>query len=327
MLSIAQIEAALVELNFSFTFIERLGGYSNVNLLVKRQEASALVLKVLQQSNRIKAEEEYALLRALHQLGVHQVPLPVKGSLLPEKLSIENKQWELRWYEYVPGRIASPWYECPEETVIKSAFEDLAKLHVGLAQIHTMDHLVQDQKELHEAILSQWNRVLFSWPSLCTIEFELLWIEQSARIRKELRNLMFLSNAPLVYVHGDVHTENYLVHPNGNTWLDFEHLTLGYQGLELGLAAVKFCKFGEKDTPLQISKEGFQLAIQSYGNVTAIDTRHYVDFNFWKAYFALEECLLYFEKAITGTWKLIPEIGFYPCLMEVMNYKKVACVE
>lgn len=323
MLSIEEISAALVERNVPVKSIQKMGGYANVNVLLELQDGARLVLKVLQQKGLRTVEEETLILNTLHRLGVYQVPKPFHHHGFPKHLFVQ-RNWELRWYQYQEGRNACPWYVCPDDEIIYEAFQDLAKLHLGLRQIRSEEKVTDSDIPLNEAILANWERLLCAWPALANMEVMLRWIEQVASIRLELAELGDTEEKSF-YIHGDIQTENYLVHSSGNTWLDFEHLRLGAQGLELGLGAVKFCKFGRLDAPLQVSESGFRLAIRSYSALVAIDERRYVKFNFWKAYFAWRECMLYFEKALAGTWHLIPEIGFYPCLLEVLTYKKEPC--
>lgn len=250
---------------------------------------------------------------------------------------------------HIKGR-TFPLYETPPRPILKEIVKAYQYLNSDLKKFRF------DSDDSSLDFISNMSRTLEN------ISNSNNWIKNQKFLRIELNKdiNVFVKNAKTLLqqlqkdckkftrqvIHGDIHQENILFEEEGIeyskttenlnqniqieeteysnfnfvSFLDFDECSMGYLEMDVIFSALRICKIDKLNPKLVINESEVDYFLQEYDpSILAIYKSNPEQ---WKAYFALQQSLLYLSHAYYGEWQLTKEMGFIQCFNEVYYYNK-----
>lgn len=304
--------------------IQRLGGYSNRNYVITRNNGTKYTARIarINRSGESVAAEEHILQALLRQEAV-RVPGLAFPFPLHSRLTCQDGTHYLHFFHHLKGKISCLWWQQCSPQQLQQIFRHLAILHQAMEEIPA---LASSEAQLfhyplpanapeHLSATGTGKYVIDQWPAFKAA---------AAKLQQDIAAAFPWEKARLQWIHGDIQLENILFDNNHLTAiLDFELASWDAVEKDVILSAFRTCKEGNTDKPFHYDAGLLALALDTYlAHHPRVCTGFFHSYNeLWKPFFCLDQTMVYLRNAFDGIWQLDEGIGFLPCFNEVLLYR------
>lgn len=316
---------SLVEYGIELIDYERIyNGNSNLQYYASSEQGNFIV-RISHSSKKLTniLQEEYILKKlskVMCNIECPTIVTTVKGQ--KHSFIYTTEKYALQMFKYIEGEVKYNWWEVPLSSDIDLIVKSYKELNICLQQIRYTDY--------------EENYLKYYYTTL-ELTKDKYWIYKqkiSSTLTKNIdafyiNSKHILSNAESMLpqfkkqvVHEDIQLENILFRDSRISGIiDFEYARYGYEEFDVIFSAFRICKKGTSDIELNIDKNKLIYFIELYfGKANIIDFSDEKNYEFWLAFFSLQQSLLYMNNAIREQWILDVEIGFLPCFNTVLQY-------